>query len=71
MGLLLPWFTMVKSYSDMLLVPFAKYLKKYGQLELSNLGHKSNLTMCLLNFQKLLQPVPVYLKLIMAPKYDS
>ena len=29
---------MVKSYSDMLLVPFAKYLKKYGQLELSNLG---------------------------------
>jgi len=29
---------MVKSYSDMLLVPFAKYLKKYGRLELSNLG---------------------------------
>ncbi len=29
---------MVKSYSDMLLVPFAKYLKKYGTLELSNMG---------------------------------
>jgi hypothetical protein len=29
---------MTNSYSDLLLVPFAKYLKKYGKLELSNLG---------------------------------
>ncbi|UCG01503.1 MAG: hypothetical protein JSW11_18040, partial [Candidatus Heimdallarchaeota archaeon] len=29
---------MVNSYSDGLLVPFAKYLSKYGKWELSNLG---------------------------------
>ncbi|MFX0211254.1 MAG: hypothetical protein ACFFDT_35060 [Candidatus Hodarchaeota archaeon] len=29
---------MVKSYTDMLLPPFAKYLKKYGQWELSDVG---------------------------------
>ncbi len=29
---------MVKSFSDMLLVPFAKYLVKYGEWELSNVG---------------------------------
>ncbi|UCE12996.1 MAG: hypothetical protein JSV04_12490 [Candidatus Heimdallarchaeota archaeon] len=29
---------MIDSYSDMLLVPFAKYLAKYGEWKLSNLG---------------------------------
>ncbi|MFX1282970.1 MAG: hypothetical protein ACFFB5_04910 [Promethearchaeota archaeon] len=29
---------MVKSYTDMLLPPFAKYLKKYGEWELSDVG---------------------------------
>jgi hypothetical protein len=29
---------MVKSFSDMLLVPFAKYLAKYGEWELSDMG---------------------------------
>ncbi len=29
---------MVKSYTDMLLPPFAKYLKKYGEWELSDMG---------------------------------
>lgn len=29
---------MIDSYSDMLLVPFAKYLTKYGEWRLSNLG---------------------------------